>query len=123
MPELAVTVIVLVPVAAVDAAVRVSVEVALPFCGGVTDAGANDAETPLGSPATLRFTGALNAPTLPTVIESVPLAPCTTVSDDGAAATEKSAAALPHTSVIGVALAALTSAPTPYMSSSVRSTL
>ena len=74
-PDVAVTVIVAFPVVAVDAAVNARVAVALPFCGGVTEVGAKDAVTPLGSPVTVKFTGALNAPTLETVIASLPLAP------------------------------------------------
>lgn len=48
-----VTVTVAVPTVAVDDAVRVSVEVALPFAGGVTGFVEYEAVTPLGKPVVL----------------------------------------------------------------------
>src|SRR3974390_2193442 len=60
VPDVPVTVTVLVPVVAVEDAVNVSVEVALPFAGGVTGFVENAAVTPLGSPETLRFVAELN---------------------------------------------------------------
>ena len=42
-----------VPVVAVEEAVSVSVEVALPLAGGVTGLGENAAVTPLGNPVAL----------------------------------------------------------------------
>ena len=50
VPDVPVTVTVLVPVVAVEDAVNVKVEVALPFAGGVTGLGENAAVTPAGKP-------------------------------------------------------------------------
>lgn len=52
-PEVPVTVTLEVPTAADAEAVKVNVEVALPFAGGVTGFGANAAVTPLGRPEAL----------------------------------------------------------------------
>lgn len=52
-PEVPVMVIVAVPVAAVEEAVSVNVDVALPLAGGVTGLVENDAVTPLGRPLAL----------------------------------------------------------------------
>jgi len=52
-PDVPVTVTLTVPVVAVADAVNVSVDVALPFAGGVTGFGTNAAVTPLGSPEAL----------------------------------------------------------------------
>jgi hypothetical protein len=52
-PETPVTVTVAVPVVAEEDAVSVSVEVALPFAGGVTGFVENAAVTPLGKPVAL----------------------------------------------------------------------
>lgn len=41
-------------------AVNVSVELTLPFAGGVTVCGLNEAVTPLGSPPNMSVTGELN---------------------------------------------------------------
>ena len=49
-PETPVIVTVAAPVVADDDAVSVSVDVALPFAGGVTGLGENPAVTPLGKP-------------------------------------------------------------------------
>jgi hypothetical protein len=60
VPDVPVTVTVLVPVVAVGDAVNVRVEVALPFAGGVTGFGANAAVTPEGKPDTLSVVAELN---------------------------------------------------------------
>lgn len=53
VPDVPVIVTVNVPVVAVPVALSVSVEVALPFAGGVTGFGENAAVTPLGRPLAL----------------------------------------------------------------------
>jgi len=60
VPEVPVTVTVLVPTVAVEDAVNVKVDVALPFAGGVTGLVENAAVTPLGSPEALSVVGELN---------------------------------------------------------------
>ena len=85
-----VIVTVAVPVVAVDDAVRVSVEFALPFAGGVTGFVENAAVTPLGRPDALSVVAALKPFKLVTVIVLVPLPPCVTVSELGEAPIEKS---------------------------------
>jgi hypothetical protein len=60
VPDVPVTVTVLAPVVAVDEAVNVRVEVALPFAGGVTGFGAKAAVTPEGNPDTLSVVAELN---------------------------------------------------------------
>lgn len=82
-PEVPVIVTVAVPVVAVDDAVRVSVEVALPFAGGVTGFVENAAVTPLGRPDALKVVAELNPLRLVTVIVLFPLEPCVTVSEEG----------------------------------------
>ena len=89
VPEVPVTVTVAVPTVAVDAAVNVSSEVAVPFAGGVTGLVANAAVTPVGRPNTLRVVAELKLFWLATVMVLVPVAPCVTLTADGAAATVK----------------------------------
>jgi len=84
-PDVPVIVIVAAPVAAVLEAVRVSVEVTLPFAGGVTGLVENAAVTPLGKPEALRVVAELNPPVLVMVMVLVPLLPCVTVTDAGEA--------------------------------------
>ena len=88
-PDVPVIVIVAVPTVAEDEAVSVSVEVALPFAGGVTGLVENDAVTPLGSPETLSVVAESNPFWLATVIVLVPLAPCLTDTEVGDALTVK----------------------------------
>jgi len=88
-PEVPVTVTFTVPVAAVAEAVNVSVEVALPFAGGVTGFETNAAVTPLGRAEVLSVVAELKPFWLVTVIVLVALLPCTTVTDDGDAPTVK----------------------------------
>jgi hypothetical protein len=70
-----VIVTVAVPTAALEVAVSVSFEVALPFAGGITGLVENDAVTPLGKPDALNVVAELNPPVLVMVIVLVPLAP------------------------------------------------
>jgi hypothetical protein len=84
-----VIVTVAVPTVAVEEAVRVSTDVALPFAGGVTGLVENDAVTPLGKPVALRVVAELKPPVLVMVIVLVPLLPCVTVTDVGEALTLK----------------------------------
>ena len=63
------------PVVAVAEAVNVSVEVTLPFAGGVTGLVENAAVTPLGNPEALNVVAELKPPVLVMVIVLVPLAP------------------------------------------------
>jgi hypothetical protein len=88
-PEVPVTVIVVVPTVAVGDAVSVSVDVALPFAGGVTGLVENVAVTPLGSPLTLKVVAESKPPVLVTVIVLVPLLPCVTITEAGDALTLK----------------------------------
>lgn len=74
-PEVPVIVTVAVPTAAVEDAVSVSTDVALPFAGGVTGLVENEAVTPLGNPLALSVAAELNPPVLVTVIVLVPLLP------------------------------------------------
>jgi len=74
-PEVPVTVTVAVPTVAVEDAVSVRTEVALPFAGGVTGLVENVAVTPVGSPEALSVVAELNPFWLATVIVLVPLAP------------------------------------------------
>src|SRR6202047_4770421 len=94
-PEVPGTVTLVVPVVAVGEAVRVSVEVALPFAGGVTGLVEKAAVTPLGSPVALSVVAELKPLRLAMVIVLVPLPPCVTVSDDGEAPMVKSGVAVP----------------------------
>jgi hypothetical protein len=75
VPEVPVTVTVAVPVVAVEDAVNVRTEVALPFAGGVTGLVENAAVTPVGSPEAARVTAELKLLVLVTVIVLVPLLP------------------------------------------------
>jgi hypothetical protein len=63
------------PVVAVADAVRVRVEVTLPFAAGVTGFAENAAVTPAGRPVALNVVAELNPPVLVTVIVLVPFAP------------------------------------------------
>lgn len=74
-PDVPVMVTVAVPVVAVEEAVRVRVEVALPFAGGVTGLVENAAVTPLGKPEAVSVVAALNPLRLPTVMVLVPFEP------------------------------------------------
>ena len=78
------------PVVAEEDAVKVSVDVPLPFAGGVTGFVENAAVTPLGRPEALSVVAELNPFKLVIVIVLVPLPPCVTVTDDGAAPIVKS---------------------------------
>jgi hypothetical protein len=96
-PDVPVMVTVAVPVVAVDEAVSVSVDVALPFAGGVTGFVENDAVTPLGRPDALNVVAELNPFRLVMVMVLVPLEPCVTVTELGEAPIEKSGVAVvPH---------------------------
>jgi len=72
-PEVPVMVTVAAPVVAVEEAVSVSVEVALPFAAGVTGLVENAAVTPVGSPEAARVTAELKLFVLVTVTVLVPL--------------------------------------------------
>ena len=74
-PEVPFTVTVEVPVAAEDEAVKVSVEVALPFEGGVIGFGEKAAVTPLGRPEALNVVAELNPLWLVTVMVLVAVEP------------------------------------------------
>jgi len=74
-PEVPVIVTVAAPTVALEDAVRVRVEVALPFAAGVTGLVENAAVTPLGKPDALNVVAELNPPVLVMVIVLVPLAP------------------------------------------------
>ena len=63
------------PTVALEEAVSVRVEVALPFAGGVTGLVENAAVTPVGKPEALNVVAELNPPVLVMVIVLVPLAP------------------------------------------------
>lgn len=82
-PEVPVTVTVAAPTVALEEAVSVSVEVALPFAGGVTGLVENAAVTPVGRPLALNVVAELKPPVLVMVIVLVPLAPWVTVTDAG----------------------------------------
>ena len=74
-PDVPVIVTVAVPTVAVEEAVSVRVEVALPFAGRVTGLVENAAVTPVGKPEALNVVAELNPPVLVMVIVLVPLAP------------------------------------------------
>ena len=93
-PEVPVMVTVTVPVVAVLEAVSVSVEVALPFAGGVTGLVENVAVTPLGRPEALSVVAELNPFRLVMVMVLVPLEPWLMVTELGEAAIEKSGVAV-----------------------------
>ncbi len=73
------------PVVAVDEAVNVSTDVALPLAGGVTGLTENPAVTPLGKPVAVNVVAELKLFWLVMVIVLVPLLPCTTVKEAGEA--------------------------------------
>jgi len=79
LPLVPLMVTVAVPAVAELLAVSVSVEVALPSEGGVTELEESDAVTPEGRPETLSDTAELKPLLLPTVIVLLPDAPCATV--------------------------------------------
>jgi hypothetical protein len=74
-PAVPVMVTVAVPVVAVDEAVKVRVELALPLAGGVTGFVENAAVMPLGRPVALSVVAELNPFWLVMVMELVPLEP------------------------------------------------
>jgi len=74
-PDVPVIVTVAVPTAALEEAVSVSVEVALPFAAGVTGLVENFAVTPLGKPVAPNVVAELNPPVLVMVMVLDPLAP------------------------------------------------
>jgi hypothetical protein len=84
-----VTVTVDVPVVALDDAVKVRVDVALPLAGGVTGFVENNAVTPAGRPETLSVVAELNPFTLVTVTVLLAVEPCVTLTELGDAETEK----------------------------------
>jgi hypothetical protein len=92
-----VIVTVAVPTVAVEEAVSVRVEVALPLAGGVTGFVENAAVTPLGKPDAARVVAELNPPVLVMVIVLVPLLPCVTVTEVGDAAMVKLGVAVEFT--------------------------
>ncbi len=85
LPDVPVMVTVAAPVVAVADAVSVSIEVVVPFAGGVTGFGENAAVTPLGRPLALSVVAELKLFRLVIVIVLVPLAPCTMLKDAGLA--------------------------------------
>ena len=64
-----------VPTVALEEAVSVRVELALPFAGGVTGLVENVAVTPEGRPDALKVVAELKPPVLVTVMVLVPLVP------------------------------------------------
>ena len=74
-PEVPVMVTVAVPTVALEEAVSVRVDVALPFAAGVTGLVENAAVTPAGRPEALNVVAELKPPELVTVIVLVPLLP------------------------------------------------
>jgi hypothetical protein len=74
-PEVPVIVTVAAPTVALEEAVSVSVEVAVPFAAGVTGLVENAAVTPLGKPVALNVVAELNPPVLVMVMVLLPLAP------------------------------------------------
>ncbi len=75
VPDVPVIVTVAAPVVAVEEAVSVNVEVALPFAGGVTGFVENAAVTPLGKPEALNVVAELKLFWLVMVIVLVPFPP------------------------------------------------
>jgi succinate-acetate transporter protein len=96
-PDVPVIVTVAAPVVAAAEAVRVRVEVAVPFAGGVTGLAENVAVTPLGRPVALSVVAELKLFWLVMVMVLVPLAPWVTVTDAGEAAMVKFGAATAFT--------------------------
>src|SRR5580700_1189371 len=94
-PEVPVTVTVLVPDGAEADAVKVKVEVAPPFAGGVTGLGEKAAVTPLGSPEALSVVAELNPFWLVTVMVLFAVDPCCTLTLLGEAETVKPGAPAP----------------------------
>src|SRR5512143_611685 len=94
-PEVPLTVSVEVPVVAVEEAVSVRVDLALPPEGGVTGLAEKAAVTPLGSPRTLRVVAELNPLRLVTVTVELPLEPRLIVRDVGERLRLKSGTAEP----------------------------
>lgn len=88
-PEVPVMVTDAVPTIALEEAVSVSVDVALPFAGGVTGLVENAAVTPLGSPVALSVVAESKPFWLVMVIVLVPLLPGGTVTVVGEAAIAK----------------------------------
>jgi len=97
VPDVPVTVTVAPPTVAVAEAVSVSVDVVLPFAGGVTGLVENAAVTPPGSPVALSVVAELKLFWLVIVMVLVPLPPCVTVTDDGDAPTVKFGCAVAFT--------------------------
>jgi hypothetical protein len=89
-PEVPVTVTLKVPGVVAAEALKVRVELTLPFTGGVTGLGANDAVTPDGSPVALSAMAALNPFRLVAVTVAFALAPWVTLTDEGEAPIVKS---------------------------------
>lgn len=90
LPEVPVMVRVNVPVTALEATARASVEDALPPAPGVTLAGENVAVTPLGTPEMLNPVAALKPLRLVTVTVVVPLPPWGSATEFGETPREKS---------------------------------
>jgi hypothetical protein len=88
-PDVPVIVTVAAPTVAVEEAVNVRVEVALPFAAGVTGLVENAAVTPVGKPVALNVVAESKPPVLVIVIVLVPLAPWVTASEAGEAAIVK----------------------------------
>lgn len=88
-PDVPVMVTVAVPTVAVEEAVSVRVEVALPFAGGVTGLVEKVAVTPLGRPVAVSVVAELKLFWLVIVMVLVPLAPCVMLSDVGEVAIVK----------------------------------
>src|ERR1700675_3419210 len=84
-PEVPVTVTLVVPVVAVGEAVKVKVEVALPFAGGVTGLVEKAAVTPVGKPVALSVVAELKLFWLVIVTVLVPVPPCVTATEEGEA--------------------------------------
>ena len=80
VPDVPVIVTGKVPVDAVEVAVNVTVDVAVPFAGGVIGFGENAAVTPLGRPEAVSVVDELKLFWLVTVIVLGALEPCCTVT-------------------------------------------
>src|SRR5258708_32917333 len=94
-PDVPVTVTLVVPVVAVAEAVKLRVEVALPFAGGVTGLAEKAAVTPLGRPEALSVVAELNPFTLVTVTVLEAFEPRATLTALGETATVKPEAPAP----------------------------